>query len=302
VAQHLTGPSKNWYSQPPIVSTRTSSALQIGRAIQQASRMAVYVGIPATSDAERISQLLALAGKITSKSKRSSKRRDRIRKLASDTKVNNAELLYIHSKGSPLRKIPARPVLEPAIAASGNREAIAAELAAALKAAIEQNTVEAVRRMKRAGVAGQNAARGWFTDSRNNWQANAPSTIRQKGSERPLIDTGAMRQAITYVLDVTSLKDIKKEKEEERKKKKEQPVKEEKPDTKPLGKLSEQPVGLVENAAGIAAQQAGEAVQGTGEVFGEAAEGIGAAVEGAIATVEGALGALGEGALGLLAL
>lgn len=29
---------------------------------------------------------------------------------------------------------------------------------------------------------------------------NAPSTVRQKGSSNPLIDTGAMRQAITWVI------------------------------------------------------------------------------------------------------
>ncbi|EMX0849892.1 hypothetical protein AAF302_001116 [Pluralibacter gergoviae] len=31
--------------------------------------------------------------------------------------------------------------------------------------------------------------------------ANAPSTVERKGSSTPLIDTGALRQAITYVVD-----------------------------------------------------------------------------------------------------
>lgn len=30
---------------------------------------------------------------------------------------------------------------------------------------------------------------------------NAPSTIRKKGSSNPLIDTGAMRQAVTWKID-----------------------------------------------------------------------------------------------------
>lgn len=34
---------------------------------------------------------------------------------------------------------------------------------------------------------------------------NAPSTIRRKGSSNPLIDTGRMRQSITYVLRRTKL-------------------------------------------------------------------------------------------------
>ena len=34
------------------------------------------------------------------------------------------------------------------------------------------------------------------------WTPNAPSTIRKKGSSKPLIDTGAMRQAINYEVEV----------------------------------------------------------------------------------------------------
>lgn len=34
-----------------------------------------------------------------------------------------------------------------------------------------------------------------------NWVRNAPSTIKQKGSSRPLIDTGAMRQAVTWAIE-----------------------------------------------------------------------------------------------------
>ena len=33
-----------------------------------------------------------------------------------------------------------------------------------------------------------------------NWKPNAPSTIRKKGSDRPLIDTGTMRQSVNYVV------------------------------------------------------------------------------------------------------
>ena len=34
--------------------------------------------------------------------------------------------------------------------------------------------------------------------------ANAPSTIKQKGSSKPLVDTGQMRQAITYLVRTSS--------------------------------------------------------------------------------------------------
>jgi hypothetical protein len=42
----------------------------------------------------------------------------------------------------------------------------------------------------------------WFEDSRNNWPPLAESTIKAKGSDKPLQDTGKMRDAITYVVDI----------------------------------------------------------------------------------------------------
>jgi hypothetical protein len=33
------------------------------------------------------------------------------------------------------------------------------------------------------------------------WAPNSPVTVKMKGSSRPLIDTGAMRQSVTYVVE-----------------------------------------------------------------------------------------------------
>lgn len=33
-----------------------------------------------------------------------------------------------------------------------------------------------------------------------NWEPNAPATIKRKGSSKPLIDTGLMRDTVTYVI------------------------------------------------------------------------------------------------------
>jgi hypothetical protein len=56
---------------------------------------------------------------------------------------------------------PARPVIEPAIVAEGNKEAIAAELAAAAKATLDGKPDVALVRLKRAGMAGQGAKRDY---------------------------------------------------------------------------------------------------------------------------------------------
>lgn len=171
-------------------------------------KLAVYVGIPATTPADRANQLLDIAiGKVKSakrnKSGKLGVRKDKLTRLANaaaSTSVNNAELLFIFSKGSPIRNQDPRPVLEPAIEADGNRQPIAAELGKSMQFALEGQRDRSITYLKRAGVAGQNAARAWFTDPRNNWAPNAESTIRAKGSDRPGIDFGLMRGAIVWVL------------------------------------------------------------------------------------------------------
>jgi len=174
---------------PNIVVARKQGAAALLKRVMGAGKMAAYVGIPAASTRDRSDQLLSVAG--TAKGKR----RERLQKAAAQD-VNNAELLFLFSKGSPIRKQPPRPVLEPAVAAEGNRQIIARELAASAKASVAGDRADAVKKMKRAALAGQNAARKWFTDPRNSWAPNAPSTIARKGSDRPGIDTGAMRAAI----------------------------------------------------------------------------------------------------------
>lgn len=138
--------------------------------------------------------------------------------------INNAELLFIFTNGSPARHQPPRPVIEPAIMAPGNKEPIARELEEAAAAWLHHEPKKALQFLKRAGTAARDASKAWFTDPRNNWAPNAPSTIRAKlahlGPKRsreahaliaaqggdttgvvvPGIDTGAMRKAITYVV------------------------------------------------------------------------------------------------------
>ena len=112
--------------------------------------------------------------------------------------LTNAELAYIHSKGSPLNNIPPRPFLEPSIEA--NKEKIAAIQAQAFKAALNGKPAQVLMDMKKVGLLGQNLAKGWFRNPKNNWPPNSPLTIAKKGSDQPLIDTGALRNAIVYVV------------------------------------------------------------------------------------------------------
>lgn len=173
------------------VQRRSSSAALIKRA-QGAGRVAAYVGVPAATSRERSAQLLKMAGV------RSSERAAKLRKAAAQD-INNAELLFLFTNGSPLRRQPPRPVLQPAVEAAGNRERIARELTEKVRAQLAGDSDAALRHTQRAAMAGQNAARAWFTDPRKNWAPNAPSTIHRKGSSRTGIDTGAMRASIVGI-------------------------------------------------------------------------------------------------------
>lgn len=148
----------------------------------------------------------------------------------------NAQILYTNTQGSALQHLPARPVLEPAIAA--HQKEISELLATAAAFILNGNPVAAKAALKKAGLYGQNAARAWFDDPRNGWAPNAPSTIAAKirktpgklgrdirafldaggslddiqgleGMTQVLIDTGQMRKAIIWVLRDKEGNDIK---------------------------------------------------------------------------------------------
>ncbi|WP_207953231.1 hypothetical protein [Paenibacillus agricola] len=110
---------------------------------------------------------------------------------------SQAYQLYIQTHGSPLWQSPPRPVLEPAI--EKNKEVIGKQLQKVATTVLDGQDPD--QELQKAGMLGQNIARAWFTDPANGWPANAESTIEAKGSDRPLIDQGEMRKAITYVVD-----------------------------------------------------------------------------------------------------
>ena len=111
-----------------------------------------------------------------------------------------AHSMYLHSHGSPIHRIPPRPIIEPAIEDPENQQEIINELKQAAEEALDGNSTSAEQHFTRAGLSGQNAARDWFTNPKNNWPPNSPLTIALKGSDRPLIDTAQMRKSITYVV------------------------------------------------------------------------------------------------------
>lgn len=107
-----------------------------------------------------------------------------------------ADIAYINNFGSKSKGIPARPFGTTTI--PRYKEKINKFLKEQLKLALEgKQTVE--RSFDRSGAVAAGFMRKNLTDG--GWTANSERTIKIKGSSRPLIDRGNMRQAITWVVD-----------------------------------------------------------------------------------------------------
>lgn len=175
--------------------------VEIARRLKALSESEVYVGIPAETSS-RGSQKVNNAELLYIHSHGARKRgmREEMQESIDSGKTYSAaHSLYLQTHGSPLWQIPPRPVLEPAIA--DKKEIIARQLKAASQEALQGNLLAAEQNLHKAGMIGENAAKGWFEDPKNNWPPNSPKTIQRKGSDAPLIDTGEMRKAITYLVD-----------------------------------------------------------------------------------------------------
>lgn len=158
--------------KPKITVTEGGTLDDVRKALSSLSNAKVYVGIPEAKTSRK------------------------------GEPVTNAGLMYIHTHGSALRNIPPRPVIEPAIEAKDNKDNITKELELAANSELDGDRANTLLHLKRAGTLGSNAAKRWFTDPRNGWAPNAPSTIAAKGSDRPLIDKGELRRAITHVEEI----------------------------------------------------------------------------------------------------
>lgn len=91
--------------------------------------------------------------------------------------------------------IPSRPFIRDAVdnKSNGVGEALQQQLTALING---ESTVEVV--CNTAGVAMKSAIQKEIKNG--TFEPNAPSTIRKKGSSKPLIDTGRMRQSVQYVV------------------------------------------------------------------------------------------------------
>lgn len=115
--------------------------------------------------------------------------------------INNAILGYIHENGAPKANIPPRPFLIPGVKNAEPKTAKRFEAAA--KAALSGNPDGVERNLHAAGLIAQNAVRAVINSGvPPELSERTLEARRRRGrtGDVPLIDTGQLRNSITYVI------------------------------------------------------------------------------------------------------
>ena len=112
-------------------------------------------------------------------------------------KLDNVQLAFLHSNGSPVHHIPARPFIEPAI--EQEADAIGGYFEQAFEYALDGDTSGMMKALDKAGQKGENAVKRYIGSAA--LAPNAPSTIARKGSSAPLIDTGMLKASVTHIVE-----------------------------------------------------------------------------------------------------
>lgn len=119
--------------------------------------------------------------------------------------ITNAALGYIHENGVPELNIPARPFLVPGVASAS--KVIQSRLKQAGRYTLDGKPDAADKALIATGIVAAQAVQKKITDGP--FVPLAPRTLAQRKAkgrtgEKPLIDTGQLRRAITYVVRNTT--------------------------------------------------------------------------------------------------
>lgn len=112
--------------------------------------------------------------------------------------ITNSELLMIHELGSPIRGIPPRPILQYAIDHEQIQEILDVVLEQCIEFYFEGKDVTIP--LKQGALRIESFIRKALYNGDHNLTPLLPSTIKSKGSDLPLIDTGQLARSIVCQL------------------------------------------------------------------------------------------------------
>lgn len=122
------------------------------------------------------------------------------KKVVASVGLTNAELMFIHENGSPMRHIPARPVLEMTIkhAADEMFDEVLNTCVEGILSGWTQTDVE--KELKKMCMRMETYARKIIYDNDGRLAPNAPAVAAKKKGNHPLFDTGQLARSITCEL------------------------------------------------------------------------------------------------------
>lgn len=112
--------------------------------------------------------------------------------------ITNAELMFIQENGSPLRHIPARPVLKMTL--NYGTSLLKDTMQKGLKAYMQVGEQGLENELNKLCMRMENYARDIIYSNDGRLVANAPSVARRKKGNHPLFDTGQLARSITCKL------------------------------------------------------------------------------------------------------
>lgn len=112
--------------------------------------------------------------------------------------ITNAELMFIHENGSPLRNIPARPVLQMTLDYV-NKNLVEPTVDKCVKIILDNGPDEALveQELNKLAIKLENYARKIIYSNDGRLAPNAPSVAKAKGGNHPLFNTGQLARSIT---------------------------------------------------------------------------------------------------------
>ena len=116
-----------------------------------------------------------------------------------DSDIQVVEVAYYNNFGTVNEdgsvRIPARPFMNAAI--DNHVDEISAFIFKRLRAVV-RGSIDAQMALNQIGSKCKGITQSEIRDG--DWVPNSPATIRRKGSSKPLIDTGTMRQSVMYIV------------------------------------------------------------------------------------------------------
>ena len=112
-------------------------------------------------------------------------------------KMDMAELATVHEFGNHSRRLPSRPFIRQAF---DTKRSLINRYVDSLFNRIIKGNASVKGSLAKLGLFHQANTRKIFTQG--SFQPNKPATVKKKGSSRPLIDTGRLRQSIDYEVKI----------------------------------------------------------------------------------------------------